>query len=301
MINVIPFILLIVLWIVTARFYKNKGYGAVVRHLAGFAIGALGLVISVLIISPAPAQPEETSKVEQPKEPVTTPVKEEAKPAPVVEEAQIPLAQPEETTKVEQPKEPVATPPKEEIKLAPATEEKAPEVATKEEPKAEKQPAEPEKVNQTLDLNANQLAQRINAALVEMGSPYKMAKNIKVEKGAVNDTASYQFSENFGVVMTIDKKTQKVMSILTIVTPKSEGGDENMVMLFSNAAVLSAFEGKNQLKTVGKKFMEMLSSTMNDYGKTNKDQKQEFIFNGKKYSVSVSSYTGVMSSAGFAE
>lgn len=28
---------------------------------------------------------------------------------------------------------------------------------------------------------------------------------------------------------------------------------------------------------------------------------QEFIFNGKKYSVSISSYTGVMSSAGFVE
>ncbi|MDE3997926.1 hypothetical protein NUQ47_07140 [Glaesserella parasuis] len=264
MINFIPFILFIALWIVIARFYKNKGKGAFVRHLAGFAIGALGFVISVLIISPAPVQPEET-------------------------------------TKVEQPKEPIATPPKEEIKPAPAAEEKAPEVATKEEPNAEKQPAEPEKVNQTLDLNANQLAQLINTALTEIGSPYQMAKKIKVEKGAVNDTASYQFSKNFGIVMAIDKKTQKVMSILTIVTPKSEGGDENMVMLFSNAAVLSAFEGKNQLKTVGKKFMEMLSSTMNDYGKTNKDQKQEFIFNGKKYSVSISSYTGVMSSAGFVE
>ncbi|MCT8722091.1 hypothetical protein QA317_04370 [Glaesserella parasuis] len=273
MINVIPFILFIALWVVIARFYKNKGYGAFIRHLAGFAMGALGLVISVLIISPAPAQPEETSKVEQPKEPVATPVKEEAKPAPVVDEAQTP----------------------------PAAEEKAPEVVTKDEPKADAQPAEPEKINQTLDINANQLAQRINAALVEMGSPYKMAKKIKVEKGAVNDTATYNFSDNFAVVMTIDKKTQKVMSILTIVTPKSEGGDENMVMLFSNAAVLSAFEGKNQLKTVGKKFMEMLSSAMNDYGKTKEDQKQEFIFNGKKYSVSISSYTGVMSSAGFAE
>lgn len=279
MINFVPFIVFAVLWYAVAKQFKSKGRGAFIRHLTGFVVGVLGLLISVVIIAPKPetattkAKTEATTPVETPKE-ETKPVAEVAKEEPKIEEEQKTAQTPAivDTQKAEEQVE-----------------------------KITKEPAIEEKVNQTLDINANQLAQRINSALSEIGSPYKMPKKLKVEKGAVNDTTSYQFSKEFAVVMTIDKKTQKVMSMITILTPKSEGGDENMVMLFSDAAVLSAFEGKGQIKTVGKRVMDALMKTMTAYGETKQDQKDDFIFNGKKYSVSVSSYTGVMMTAGFAD
>lgn len=279
MINFVPFIVFAVLWYAVAKQFKSKGRGAFIRHLTGFVVGVLGLLISVVIIAPKPetatteAKTEATTPVEIPKE-ETKPVAEVAKEEPKAEEEQKAAQTP-----------------------AVVDAQKAEEQVEK----VTKEPAVEEKVNQTLDINANQLAQRINSALSEIGSPYKMPKKLKVEKGAVNDTTSYQFSKEFAVVMTIDKKTQKVMSMITILTPKSEGGDENMVMLFSDAAVLSAFEGKGQIKTVGKRIMDALMKTMTAYGETKQDQKDDFIFNGKKYSVSVSSYTGVMMTAGFAD
>nr|DAK30765.1 MAG TPA: hypothetical protein [Caudoviricetes sp.] len=279
MINFVPFIVFAVLWYAVAKQFKSKGRGTFIRHLTGFVVGVLGLLISVVIIAPKPetatteAKTEATTPVEIPKE-ETKPVAEVAKEEPKAEEEQKAAQTP-----------------------AVVDAQKAEEQVEK----VTKEPAVEEKVNQTLDINANQLAQRINSALSEIGSPYKMPKKLKVEKGAVNDTTSYQFSKEFAVVMTIDKKTQKVMSMITILTPKSEGGDENMVMLFSDAAVLSAFEGKGQIKTVGKRIMDALMKTMTAYGETKQDQKDDFIFNGKKYSVSVSSYTGVMMTAGFAD
>ncbi|NYA48025.1 hypothetical protein [Haemophilus haemolyticus] len=268
MINFVPFIVFAVLWYAVAKQFKSKGRGAFIRHLTGFVVGVLGLLISVVIIAPKPetatteAKTEATTPVEIPKEEPKAEEEQKAAQTPAVVDAQKAEEQVEKVTK---------------------------------------EPAVEEKVNQTLDINANQLAQRINSALSEIGSPYKMPKKLKVEKGAVNDTTSYQFSKEFAVVMTIDKKTQKVMSMITILTPKSEGGDENMVMLFSDAAVLSAFEGKGQIKTVGKRIMDALMKTMTAYGETKQDQKDDFIFNGKKYSVSVSSYTGVMMTAGFSD
>ena len=279
MINFVPFIVFAVLWYAVAKQFKSKGRGTFIRHLTGFVVGVLGLLIIVVIIAPKPetatteAKTEATTPVEIPKE-ETKPVAEVAKEEPKAEEEQKAAQTP-----------------------AVVDAQKAEEQVEK----VTKEPAVEEKVNQTLDINANQLAQRINSALSEIGSPYKMPKKLKVEKGAVNDTTSYQFSKEFAVVMTIDKKTQKVMSMITILTPKSEGGDENMVMLFSDAAVLSAFEGKGQIKTVGKRIMDALMKTMTAYGETKQDQKDDFIFNGKKYSVSVSSYTGVMMTAGFAD
>ena len=280
MINFVPFIVFAVLWYAVAKQFKSKGRGALIRHLTGFVVGVLGLLISVVIIAPKPetatteAKTEATTPVETPKEETKPPVAEVAK---------------------EEPK------PEEEQKMAQTPAVVDTQKAEEQVEKVTEEPAVEEKVNQTLDINANQLAQRINSALSEIGSPYKMPKKIKVEKGEVNDTASYQFSKDFAIVITIDKKTQKVMSMITILTPKSEGGDENMVMLFSDAAVLSAFEGKGQIKTVGKRVMDALMKTMTAYGETKQDQKDDFIFNGKKYSVSVSSYTGVMMTAGFAD
>lgn len=178
------------------------------------------------------------------------------------------------------------------------------QVETTAEAKEESKEPKEEKSNepaQTIGINIKQFSQRANAALAEMGSPYKMGTKLKTEKGKVNDVVSYQFSKNFGIIVSIDKKTQNVVSLLTIVTPEANKAESNMVMMFSNAAVLSAFEGKNQLKTVGKQIMETTSDVMRQYAENKEDASKEFIFNGKKYSVNVSSYTGIMSSAGFAK
>lgn len=54
MINFIPFIVFVVLWYAVAKHFKGKGKGEFIRHLTGFLVGALGLIVSVIAIAPKP-------------------------------------------------------------------------------------------------------------------------------------------------------------------------------------------------------------------------------------------------------
>lgn len=266
--TLLPIIAFATVWFGVARFYRTKGKGAVIRHLAGFASGALALIIVAIFVAPKTESSPKSTQTEPPQ---------------ALEK------------KIETVEQPISDFSKEELKAEIVK-------AEPEQPKAEE--LKEEKSNepvQTIGINIKQFSQRVNATLAEISSPYKMGAKLKIEKGKVEDVASYQFSENFGVIVSIDKKTQNVISLLTIITPEANNAERNMVMMFSNAAVLSAFEGKNQLKTVGKQVMETTSNVMQQYDKDKKDTSDYFIFNGKKYSVGVSSYTGIMSSAGFVE
>lgn len=266
--TLLPIIAFAVVWFGVARFYKTKGKGVVIRHLTGFAVGALALIIAAIFVAP---KTESLAQSKQAESPQTLEQKTETVEPPAPE-------QPKEEAKTETVK---ADP--EQLKTEDLKKEKSNDLA------------------QTIGININRFSQRVNVALADIGSPYKMGTKLKTEKGKVDDIVSYQFSKNFGVIVSIDKKTQNVVSLLTIITPEANKADSNMIMMFSNAAVLSAFEGKNQLKTVGKQIMETTSNVMQKYSTNKKDTSDSFIFNGKKYRVSVSSYTGIMSSAGFVE
>lgn len=150
---------------------------------------------------------------------------------------------------------------------------------------------------QDIGLTVSQFAKRVNANLASMESPFRMSESLKIQTGEVNDVASYQFSNNFSVVITIDKKTHKVKSLMTNVLPIADGGDQNLIMFFSNSALLSAFDGKNSMKTVGKKFITLTTEAITEWGKSKKDIEKSFVFNGKQYGISISQYTGIMSFA----
>lgn len=48
----LPIIAFSVVWFCVARFYKTKGKGVVLRHLIGFMIGALVLIITAIFVAP---------------------------------------------------------------------------------------------------------------------------------------------------------------------------------------------------------------------------------------------------------
>lgn len=175
-----------------------------------------------------------------------------------------------------------------------------PDKSTKDEPAAAPQDAKPEEAR-TIGIDVTQLAKRMNAALTEIKSPYKMEVKPKIQQGNVNDVVNYQFSEKFSVVITIDKKTKNVISVTSIITPSTQNNAENMAMVAADAAIISAFEGNGQLKTVGKRTIEILNKTLAAYAQTKQDQTERFIHNGKKYTVNVSSTLGMLTSAELAD
>lgn len=48
----LPFLALLIAWFFVARFFKNKGKGTVIRHLAGAAVGFLALVLCAICVAP---------------------------------------------------------------------------------------------------------------------------------------------------------------------------------------------------------------------------------------------------------
>ena len=271
----LPLIVLVLVWYFVAKYFKNKGRGKIVRHLAGFAIGFVGLVIAAVMVTPNKAEtPTKTETIQQAVE--STPVKKETSQSEQVEKNESTQTEPQAIEK--------------------AVEQLEVKEEVKEEPKAEA-----EKPVQMLNLDVKKFSARVGKALKNAQSPYKMAKNPKVTDGEVNDVANYMITERFALILTLDKKTHKVKSMITVVTPSPTNSDENIVLLLSNAAVLSAFEGDNEIKTLGKKIMELTMSVMTEYGETHQDVSKTMIWNGKKYGVSASQYTGIMSYADFAD
>lgn len=273
----LPLIVLVLVWYFVAKYFKNKGRGKIVRHLAGFVVGFVGLVIAAVMVAPNKAEtPTKTETTQQAVE--STPTKEEVvtPQSEQVEKAESAQTESQVTEKT--------------VEQLEVTEE------VKEEPKTEA-----EKPEQTLDLDVKKFSSRIGRALKNAQSPYKMTKNPKITDGEVNDVVNYMFTERFGLIITLNKKTHKVKSMMTVVTPSPTNTDENILMVLSNSAVLSAFEGDNEIKTLGKKIMELTMSVMTEYSEKHQDVSKTIIWNGKKYGVSASKYTGIISSANFAD
>ncbi|MCK8954175.1 hypothetical protein MY816_06650 [Haemophilus influenzae] len=181
----LPLIVLVLVWYFVAKYFKNKGRGKIVRHLAGFVVGFVGLVIAAVMVAPNKAEtPTKTETTQQAvestptKEDVVTPQSEQ------VEKAESAQTESQVTEKT--------------VEQLEVTEE------VKEEPKTEA-----EKPEQTLDLDVKKFSSRIGRALKNAESPYKMTKNPKITDGEVNDVVNYMFTERFGLIITLDKKTHK--------------------------------------------------------------------------------------------
>lgn len=249
----LPLIVLVLVWYFVAKYFKNKGRGKIVRHLAGFVVGFVGLVIAAVMVAPNKAEtPTKTETTQQVVE--STPTKEEVvtPQSEQVEKAESAQTESQVTEKT--------------VEQLEVTEE------VKEEPKTEA-----EKPEQTLDLDVKKFSSRIGRALKNAQSPYKMTKNPKITDGEVNDVVNYMFTERFGLIITLDKKTHKVKSMMTVVTPSPTNTDENILMVLSNSAVLSAFEGDNEIKTLGKKIMELTMSVMTEYSEKHQDVSKTII------------------------
>lgn len=260
MINFIPLILFVVFWYAVAKHFKAKGKGAFIRHITGFLVGALGLIVSAIIIAP---KPDATATTETKTEVVAS----------------------KETVKEEQK---TVT---EVVKDEPKAEEKATETAKEE---AEEEPAH------DIGMNLSQFSQIVNTNFKEMSSPFKMPKKPKFEKNDNYDLMSYSFSNNFAMNITLQKKTHNIISVVTIITP-SQNTTDNLVMLFSNSALLSAAEGKGGMKTAGKKFIQTQTALSEQFTTEQKNVSDSFIYNGKKYEVGFINGVGIMSSVGSAE
>ncbi|MGY6090264.1 hypothetical protein [Avibacterium paragallinarum] len=276
--ELLPIIVLILAWYLVAKFYKNKGHKIIVRHLAGFTVGVLGLIITILIITPNHDVTNNTKSNQES-------VKSES----IRSEEQLDTAYKSSTEQTNSEKEPVAIEDKQIVQTKNNSSDQLDSGLTK------------QQAEQTLDLNITQFTTRLNKVLKNAQSPFKMTKKPKVTEGEVNDIVQYMFNDNFGVIITLDKSTHKVKSLMTIVTPVADNSEVNLLMLFSNGAVLSAFEGENEIKTLGKQIIELTMSAMKEYGNTKQDISKDFIYNGKKYGISISSYTGIMSFAQFNE
>lgn len=275
MINLIPFVVFIALWYAIAKFYKNKGKKAFIRHLAGFAVGGLGLIISIIAIMPSSVSTspntasvqnsanEQKNKVE-PKQTVETAKTVEQK----VENTE--PTQPANQTQQEKPIK--AEPEKAELK-----EEKAAKV-------------------KVATLTIAQFAKQVNANLVKSGSDYRLPMELKIAEGDVNNTAQYMFSDTLGVTLVLDKQTNNIKSLMTAVGV-SDDGNQTLKDLMFHAAVIAAFDGQNGMKTVGGRYIKITTQAVDEFRQSGSTQKS-FILNGKKYGISMIKGVGIV---GYAE
>lgn len=284
MINFIPLILFVAFWYAVAKHFKTKGKGAFIRHITGFLVGALGLIISAIIIAPKPDATETTAT-----EVVTSKetVKEEQKTITEVVKDEPKTEEPVKTEELKKQEPVVAETPK-------AAEQPAEEKTT------ETVKEEAEEAAHDIGMNLSQFSQIVNANFKEMSSPFKMPKKPKIEKNDNYDLMSYSFSNNFAMNITLQKKTHNIISIVTIITP-SQNTKDNLVMLFSNSALLSAAEGKGGMKTAGKKFIQTQTALSEQFTTEQKSVSDSFIYNGKKYEVGFINGVGIMSSVGSAD
>lgn len=274
--EILPIIIFIIVWYLIASFYKKKGYKAIIRHLTGFFVGLLGFIVSIVIIMPQSDANSDKSEIIEEK-----PHKEQNSDTPLEKENK---------EKSDEQSKTVTVLPQDQLSTSqPQSQEQSLTSQTN------------QKDEQTLELNINQFVTRLNKSLANAQSPFKITNKPKITEGAVNDVVQHMFTDNFVLIITLDKSTHKVKSLMTIISPSADNSNENLVMLFSNAAVLSAFEGDNEIKTLGKRLVNLTTTVMTEYGNTKKDIVKNIIYNGKKYTISVSQYTGIMSSAGFDE
>lgn len=302
-IAILPIIAFIAVWVAVARFYKTKGKGAIIRHSVGFAVGFLALIIGVILVAPNPKNTD-----------TPTTQTEQASKMPDVEKSLEKNVVKEESKAVEKSLEIVKEQPPQVTEKQPEAPKKQSKDLEEKSKKVESVQEEPEIVNveelneeesanksvQTIGINIKQFAQRVNSNLKEIDSPYRMPNKPKIEANDRYDMVFYSFSENFSVAITLEKKTHNVISIVTGMNPNANA-KENLMMFFSNSALLSAYEGKNKMKVVGKKFILMMNEALEELQKTGKSVTRSFIHNGKKYEIGFLKKVGVMSSASFDE
>lgn len=141
-------------------------------------------------------------------------------------------------------------------------------------------------------LTIKQFAEQANINLSKSDSDYRMPTELEISNGEVNNTAQYMFSDTLGVTFTLDKKTNNIKSVLTLVGV-SEDGNQTLRDLMYHAAVIAAFDGKDGMKTVGTRYIKITTKAVDEFAEKDQTQ-QDFILNGKKYGISMTKGVGIM-------
>lgn len=145
-------------------------------------------------------------------------------------------------------------------------------------------------------LTIKQYAQQVNANLEKSTSDYHMPTELTIQEGDVNNTAQYMFSDTLGVTLVLDKKTNNIKSLMTVVGVSDEGSQTLKDLMF-HAAVIAAYDGKNGMKAVGGRYIKITSQAVEEFTQTGSSQKS-FILNGTKYGITMMKGVGIM---GYAE
>lgn len=145
-------------------------------------------------------------------------------------------------------------------------------------------------------LTIKQFAERANANLVKSESDYRMPTELQISEGEVNNTAQYMFSDTLGVTLMLDKSSNNIKSLMTVVGV-SDDGTQTLKDLMYHAAIIAAFGGKDAMKTVGKRYIKITGEAVEEFGKTGNSQKS-FILNGTKYGIAMTKGVGII---GYAE
>ena len=264
------FPLAILAWVLIARKLKQKSYSGLSRHLAGFA-GSF-VVWWICIIVGAMISPEwedakaEAAKANSEKSEAT---KEQEKTVVEANSASLP----KNTLVASEPKEQAA----------------------------EQMPAK--KPEALLGITIDQYIDNANYQLKQAGTPYKINKKITISSGKVNDVAKVEINDQISAVLTLRKNTRDLQSVLVIFFPnKNAAQGENLKDMFVASALASSVDGKKSIDNVGSDIISKLSDLFIAWGKNDSETQQDkFTHNNVVYSMSVSSFTGVLISAASAD
>ena len=148
----------------------------------------------------------------------------------------------------------------------------------------------------TLNLTLDDYISQLNATFKKIDSGHKVSKNIKIDSGEVKDTVSISFNDNVSALLSLRKGSRKIQSIMAIWIPNANRSEaDNLKDMLALSAIASAVDGNDSLKTVGANVLKTAAAQINKWAK-DKDESysDEFIFNNIKYSINVSSITGVI-------
>lgn len=253
------FPLSILAWVLIARKLKQKSYSGLSRHLAGFAGSFVVWWLCAIVGTLASPELMEAANADA----------EKAKAAQLAQTQAAPAAP-----------------------AAPAASSAAPAAVTK--PKASE--PEPVTVEQEplLNLSLDDYIKQLNATFANAGSVHKVSKNLKIDSGSVNDTATLSLSDNVSAVMSLRKGTRELQSVLAIWVPKPNKSD-NLTDLIAISALASAADGSDSMKSVGGKVIQKISALMEKWSKDqDESHSDEFVLNNIAYKINVNSTTGVM-------
>lgn len=111
----------------------------------------------------------------------------------------------------------------------------------------------------------------------------------------VNEVALFKISEDFVLMIKINKETKRVNGLSTIIKPNMEGGELEAALTI-NALILSSLDTSGS-SSVSKRFAEETVKGVSEFSKTKGDYSTSYELNGLKYSLSISKQLGAVFSS----